>query len=512
MRKLLEAAAAAAFVLAGSRAEAAASYLLHDMAMDYSEGYGISAAPLVAGTDGNFYGVAAEGVFTATTQAGGTVFKMTPTGTLTVLHVLDEAPVNGPYINAEGVFPCGLVRAGDGAFYGSAIRGGANGSGTVFRVTEEGVFTVLYTFSASASDGTNVGGIWPETILVGADGALYGTTASGGTSGKGTFFKLTFDGNLTTLYNFSNDYSPLQNLLIAGDDGNFYGASGNTYGGFGNTVFKLTATGGYSVVHQLAASEGQFVTAMTAGRDGYLYVATVIDGGFSQVGVSLGSVLRLTTSGNVTVLHQFAPEVYRYDWSGCWGDNPCKWLPYPLGINADGGSVETLLQAAGGTLYGSMTNLGPDGGGGIFSLTQDGVFTLLNSNGGLAPYSSAGTLTDAGDGGYILTVESRSGLYPESIVKLVPNAPLSVHAAFTPSTVRLFGTAKLSWSSTGASSCTITGDYADSMKDVTATSGSRSVRVWSIQRRKPATFFAVVNCKSADGLGVANAVAPLAVQ
>lgn len=123
--------------------------------------------PLVQGSDGNFYG---------TTEAGGVnnfgvVFKMTPTGKLTVLHSMTSA---------DGyVTDAGLVQATDGNFYGANSGGGSNASciscGTIFRITPKGAFKKLYDF-----DGTT--GQAPYTTMIQhTNGLLYGTTQLGGT-------------------------------------------------------------------------------------------------------------------------------------------------------------------------------------------------------------------------------------------------------------------------------------------------------------------------------------------
>ena len=79
---------------------------------------------MVQARDGNFYGTAEGGG----ANNVGTVFKMTPSGTVTTLHSFNE---NGP----DGCVPlAALVQGRDGTFYGTTAECGANGSGTVFRL------------------------------------------------------------------------------------------------------------------------------------------------------------------------------------------------------------------------------------------------------------------------------------------------------------------------------------------------------------------------------------------
>jgi uncharacterized repeat protein (TIGR03803 family) len=183
-------------------------------------------AGLVQGTDGNFYGTTEYG---GLYSGVGTVFRITPTGTLTTLHTFNDG--------ADGAYPTGsLIQGADGNFYGTTSQGGTNGSGgTVFKMAANGAITILHQFGAG--DGAN-----PAAGLVqGWDGNLYGTTETGGLGGYGTSFKITTNGVLTTLvwFNWSNGAYPEAPLLQA-MDGNFYGTT--YYGGASGygTVFRLT--------------------------------------------------------------------------------------------------------------------------------------------------------------------------------------------------------------------------------------------------------------------------------
>jgi uncharacterized repeat protein (TIGR02543 family) len=164
------------------------------------------------------------------------VFKITPTGTLTTLYSFcaQSGCTDGEYPVA------GLVQGTDGNFYGTTPEGGANGGGTVFKITPTGTLTTLYSFCAQSgcTDGED-----PVAGLVQAtDGNFYGTTYEGGTDGFGTIFKITPTGTLTTLYSFSGpDGAYPEAGLVQATDGNFYGTT--EYGGASNsgTVFSLTA-------------------------------------------------------------------------------------------------------------------------------------------------------------------------------------------------------------------------------------------------------------------------------
>jgi uncharacterized repeat protein (TIGR03803 family) len=169
------------------------------------QGTAPSPGPLVQGTDGNFYGTTMTGgagnnclTPVGSTEACGTVFKITPGGTLTTLYTFC-LKLGCP----DGALPfTGLIIGPDGAFYGSTPLGGEHGSGTVFRITSAGVQTTVYDF-CQQTDCTD--GEVPSALMLGSDGNFYGTTADGGGNidiDSGTLFQLTPKGALTTLLAF----------------------------------------------------------------------------------------------------------------------------------------------------------------------------------------------------------------------------------------------------------------------------------------------------------------------
>jgi uncharacterized repeat protein (TIGR03803 family) len=194
------------------------------------------ATGLTLGTNGIFYG--------STTAGGGsdvgTLFKMTTNGQFSLVYTF----TNG-YDGASPQAP--LVAASDGNFYGAAFLGGSNNNGALFRLTPAGAFTALYSFSGSRG-GTNADGINPNALIQASDGNLYGTAFSGGSNGGGTIFMATLGGALTPLYSFgaasTNSYTNSDGAdptgLIQAGDGNFYGTTLNGGPDSLGTIFALT--------------------------------------------------------------------------------------------------------------------------------------------------------------------------------------------------------------------------------------------------------------------------------
>jgi uncharacterized repeat protein (TIGR03803 family) len=149
-----------------------------------------SLAPLVLGTDGNFYGTTL--VLTGVNNPNlGAIYKITPTGALTLVHIFDGTH------GAEAYAP--LMQASNGNFYGATVNGGMYGNGVVFEMTPAGAFTDLHDFDPNTEGGE------PFSALVeGTNGFLYGTTAYGGTYNFGTIYSIPLGGGKPdTLYSFN---------------------------------------------------------------------------------------------------------------------------------------------------------------------------------------------------------------------------------------------------------------------------------------------------------------------
>jgi uncharacterized repeat protein (TIGR03803 family) len=135
------------------------------------------------------------------------------------------------------------VAQGRDNLYTTAHCCGAYGYDAVFKITNSGTLTVLYSFGGKSGDGLNPDG----ELTLGKDGNLYGTTAYGGSRNYGTVFKITPTGNMTVLYNFTYGTDGGVPLAppIQGIDGNFYGTTCGCYPSQG-TIYKLTPSGAFT--------------------------------------------------------------------------------------------------------------------------------------------------------------------------------------------------------------------------------------------------------------------------
>ncbi len=167
----------------------------------------------VQDSDGNFYGTTSGNNYSLGQTGGGTVYKITPAGALTILHTFTGG--------SDGSGPNPLVLGGDGSLYGTTGQGGAKNDGIVFRITRAGVYTILYSFLGQSGPNDDDGAGPAAALLLGSDGNLYGTTGAGGNTNQGAAFKVTvntppafFDGQI--LLPDGVDY-------LSFPDGNYFG-------------------------------------------------------------------------------------------------------------------------------------------------------------------------------------------------------------------------------------------------------------------------------------------------
>ncbi len=322
---------------------------------------------LVQAMNGDLYGTTSEG---GVAWDGGTIFKITPGGTLTTLHSFCSQ--SGC---TERAPRAALVQATNGDLYGTtagnprdcATKMPPTKCGAVFKITPSGTLTTLYRFCSQ----TNCpDGAAPRAALVQAiNGDFYGTTSEGGANGNGgTVFKITPAGTLTTLYSFcslsncADGGGPRAGLAHA-TDGDFYGTTYTGWAGNGGTVFKITPGGTlttlYSFCTQSDCTDGFGAWGLVQATSGDFYGTT--EGGGTRIS-SYGTVFKITPGGTLTTLYSFCTQSDCTDGFGAWG----------------------LVQATSGDFYGTTQYGGPGSTSNVcFGLGCGTVFSLSV---GLGPF------------------------------------------------------------------------------------------------------------------------------
>jgi uncharacterized repeat protein (TIGR03803 family) len=341
---------------------------------------GRSPSTLIQTTNGDLYGTTVTGgsnknvlCSDAVPSGGcGTIFKLTPKGTLTTVYNFCSMPNC-----ADGAIPAAaLIQATNGDLYGTTERGGTGNGGTVFKITPAGGLTTLYSFCSlsNCADGE-----LPVAALIQAsNGDFYGTTLAGGANshtgctglgvGCGTVFKITPGGLLTTLYSFCSlsncaDGAEPGAALMQAINGDLYGTTEE--GGInispGGTVFRMNASGKLTTIYdfctQPECADGQGPAgSLTQAANGNLY-GTTVNGGSGDV----GTVFEINPGGTLTTLYSFCSQLNCAD-----GANP----------------FGAVIQATNGNFYGTaeqqgVSDVSDEAGGTVFELTPAGVLTTL---------------------------------------------------------------------------------------------------------------------------------------
>jgi uncharacterized repeat protein (TIGR03803 family) len=310
------------------------------------------------------------------------------------------------------------VQGVDGNLYGVTEEGGPNNVGTVYKIVPEGTLSTLYNF---CSQPNCIDGQFPFDLLPGTDGNLYGVTLYGGVggpesganggetgiTGAGTVFKLTLEGELTTIYSFCPQAKcpdgSLPNGLLLASEGNFYGTTMGGGAHNAGTIFKLTPQGALTVLHNFCSQPycaggydlDETTGTLIEGVDGNFYGVTDLGG--SRVGncspYGCGTAYQITPQGKFTTLYTFCSE------PNC----------------ADGMRPYWLTQAANGDFYGVTGNGGAFkvSGGTIFKLATNGQLTTVYSfcaKSDCTDGSGPGWLVQAAGGGNFFGTTFKGGL------------------------------------------------------------------------------------------------------
>jgi len=307
-----------------------------------SDGFAPVAGPTRVGNV--LYGTTSVGGGSGCFSAGcGTVFKVTPSGSETVLYRFTGG--------SDGQYPIGRLLSAANALYGTTAYGGAFDDGTVFRITADGVEEVIHSFRYDVDGGG------PTSSLEYYNGVLYGDTSS-------SAFRMTLRGvvqNIATLKGSGDLNYPAGNMLdILGVLYGTTGTGGNDClfldTGTCGTVFTLPPSGSATVLHSFSGIDGAFPSGNIA------HIGTTIYGTSQWGGKhNLGAVYSITTTGVEKVVYSFRGI----------GDGPKK---AGDGANPIGGII-----VYNGELYGTTGSGGTFNLGTVFKLTRKGVETVLYS-------------------------------------------------------------------------------------------------------------------------------------
>jgi uncharacterized repeat protein (TIGR03803 family) len=327
---------------------------------------------LVLDSAGNLYGTTQSGGTGNCTQYGwsgcGTVFKVTNQGNETVLYSFQGG--------SDGEYPWGGLALGDkNQLFGTTPNGGL-GFGVVFSLDESGTEHIVHRFTGKTDGAYPYGG-----LMLDQTGHLYGTTTSGGdlhcgdvSKGCGTLFELDRSKE-AVVHRFAGTSSdgnyPAYGAVLNDSAGNLYGTTGE--GGPSNygTVYKINPSGKYTVLYSFSGgSDGcEPLGSLAADGNGNLYGTASACGDFNK-----GTIFKVDNTGSFTLLHTF---------SGAAGDG-----------NAPFGGVARDRDGNlyGTTLFGGNCSLVEGGCGTVFKLGQDGSLTLLHTfegyTDGMAPWGN----------------------------------------------------------------------------------------------------------------------------
>jgi hypothetical protein len=347
---------------------------------------------------GNYYGTTyGGGIF-----GFGTVFELSPSSgggwTETVLYNFTGA--------ADGSEPASsLVRDSGGNLYSSTVAGGSYcqpyGCGVIFELSKSGSQwneTVLYSFTGGTDGG------YPNGVILGDHGKLFGSAAAGGTSGNGVAFELSNSGGnwtQTVIYNFTGGTGGGRN-----PNGNLvFDSSGRLYG---TTAFSGSGLGGGIIFRLNPSKSGVWTETL-------LHSFGLLDGSDPNGGLifdSVGNIYGTTQSGgNIADCNRFGCGVV-FKLSPKSGGGWEETVLYEFTRGTDGGvPLAGLVMDASGNLYGTTYG----GGNPNFCGSQNGCGVVFELSPGASGYTETVMhefiSTDGSFSGAPLTRDSSGNLF-----------------------------------------------------------------------------------------------------
>ena len=270
---------------------------------------------LVADNSGQLYGTSSSGG----AYGGGTVYAINAEGDALVLHAFGAQPDFADGRSPEG----GLLRDAAGNLYGTTAYGGAHDMGTVFMLAAKThAWTLLHSFGGAPSDGAHPQG----EMVLGADGALFGTTSSGGRYDTGTVFEIRLpatarrapdaapqarargDGE-SILYAFQPRASVRGSLptpgLVRDAAGNLYGTTRGGGAHAAGTVFSIAPNGVEKVLYAFRKSDGTPQAGLVLDPASGMLFGTTATGGTHAAGTIFRLGIEGGPSGAFALLHNF---------------------------------------------------------------------------------------------------------------------------------------------------------------------------------------------------------------
>src|SRR5215469_10586993 len=293
-RRTLLSLIAASFLLTATLANSQTYTKLYSYTIGAGANAGIGFPQIMSqGRDGNLYSTISNGG----THNVGSMYMMTTAGTPTTVYSFCSLTSC-----ADGQYPFGGVTLGfDGNFYGTTQSGGSKGAGSVFKITPTGTLTTLWNFGNGTDESVPL-----FTTVLGKDNNMYGVSLGQYVGQSGAFFKVTTStGVFKALKDFAYANGATPNLPIPGTDGNFYGTTqgGGDPTCHCGVVYKATATGAITVLHKFKGypNDGYWPHGtLVQGNDGNFYGTTYQGGAHNQ-----GTVFKITPAGIFTLVYSF---------------------------------------------------------------------------------------------------------------------------------------------------------------------------------------------------------------